>query len=138
MPASKIFIDTNVVLYLLSADTRKADRAEAIMAAGGCVSVQVLNEVASVARRKLAMPWPEVVELLSLIRSMCNVLPLTLETHETGLRVARQYNLNIYDATIVAAALIEACGTLYSEDMQNGLVIDNRLSIRNPFAPGKS
>ena len=133
MPANKIFIDTNVLLYLLSADTRKADRSEEILGIGGYISVQVLNEVANVARRKLSMSWQEITELLFLIRSMCQPLPLTLETHETGLFVARQYGLSVYDSMIVAAALIEECEILYSEDMQNSLVIDNRLRICNPF-----
>ena len=138
MPAPKIFIDTNVILYLLSTDAVKADRAEGVVAAGGCVSVQVLNEVASVARRRLSMSWAEIAELLTLIRSLCRILPLTLETHDRGLQVARQHGLNIYDAMIVAAALLVECEILYSEDMQNGLVIEDRLRISNPFFSGKA
>lgn len=137
MPDPKIFIDTNVVLYLLSADADKADKAEAVLATGGYVSVQVLNEVTSVARRKFSMSWAKISEFSALIRSLCHTLPLTPETHDMGLQVARQYDLNIYDAMIVAAALIEDCNILYSEDMQNGLVIDRRLRICNPFIPGK-
>ncbi|MEW6079249.1 MAG: PIN domain-containing protein [Thermodesulfobacteriota bacterium] len=137
MPGPEIFIDTNVLIYLLSGDTVKAERAEAILATGGYISVQVLNELTSVSRRKLAMSWTEIYEFSALIRSLCHILPLTPETHETGLQVARQYDLNIYDAMIVAAALIEDCNILYSEDMQNGLVIDRRLRIRNPFVTRK-
>ena len=53
MKAAERFFDTNILLYLLSADQDKADRAEAALTAGGSVSVQVLNEFASVASRKL-------------------------------------------------------------------------------------
>jgi predicted nucleic acid-binding protein len=100
MPAAKAFIDTNVLLYLLSADAAKADRAESTVRAGGRISVQVLNEIANVARRKLAMPWAQLDEVLSLIRSLCSVEPLTVEMHERGRLVAQRYGLSVYDAMI--------------------------------------
>jgi predicted nucleic acid-binding protein len=65
------FFDTNVLPYLLSGDASKADRAEALVAAGGIISVQVLNEFASVASRKLGMSWPEILEVLETIRAVC-------------------------------------------------------------------
>jgi len=133
MPASKAFIDTNILLYLLSADADKADRAELIVRKGGLISVQVLNEMTNVARRKLAMPWREINEVLALIRSVCPVESLTIDTHDRGRRVAERYRLSVYDAMIVAAALLAGCETLHSEDMQDGLLIDNQLRIRNPF-----
>jgi len=133
MPEPKAFIDSNVLIYLLSADAGKADQAEAIMQKGALISVQVLNEVANVARRKLAMSWAEINEVLSLIRILCPAEPLTVETHDQGMSIAERYMLSIYDAMIVAAALIGGCAILYSEDMQDGLRIDNRLRICNPF-----
>ena len=135
MPANQAFIDTNVLIYLLSADAEKADRAEAIVLDGGIISVQVLNEMANVAIRKLAMSWQEINEMLSLIRSVCLVEPLTIDTHDKGRGVAERYQLSVYDAMIVASALLAECETLYSEDMQDGLLIDNQLCIRNPFNP---
>jgi predicted nucleic acid-binding protein len=133
MPEPRAFIDTNVLLYLLSEDSDKADRAEEILRAGGIISVQVLNELANVARRKLAMPWAEINELLSMMRSLCSIEPLKIETHDRGIMIAERYKLNVYDAMIVAAGLLGGCEILYSEDMQNGLFIDNQLRIRNPF-----
>ncbi|MCU0573923.1 MAG: PIN domain-containing protein [Syntrophobacteraceae bacterium] len=138
MPGPEVFIDTNVLLYLLSADHDKADRAEAVLRARGVTGVQVLNELANVALRKLAMPWEEIHEFLSLIRSVCPIVPLTIETHDRGRLVAERYNLSVYDAMIVAAALLAGCKTLYSEDMQEGLLIDQQLRICNPFAPDAS
>lgn len=141
MPEIKAFIDTNVLLYLMSADAEKADQAEALARAGARISVQVLNEFTNVARRKLAMPWNEIGEVLELIRAVCPTESLTTETHDTGRRVAERYGLNVYDAMIVAAALLAGCETLYSEDMQDGLVIDRQLRICNPFklqAPSNS
>ncbi|MGD9008481.1 MAG: PIN domain-containing protein [Desulfobacteraceae bacterium] len=133
MPEPKAFIDSNVLIYLLSADTGKADLAEEVIRKGGLISVQVLNEIANVVWRKLSMSWEEIHEVLSLIRMVCPVEPLTVETHDKGLFLAERYGLSVYDAMIVAAALIGECDTLYSEDMQDGLLIDNQLRICNPF-----
>jgi predicted nucleic acid-binding protein len=138
MPETKAFIDTNILLYLLSEDSNKADRAETIVQAGGMFSVQVLNELANVTHRKLTMPWMEINELLSLIRSLCSIEPLTIETHDMGKLIAERYKLSVYDAMIVAAALLGGCETLYSEDMQDGLLIDNQLRICNPFTIHRS
>jgi predicted nucleic acid-binding protein len=133
MPAPKVFIDTNILLYLLSTDAAKADRAEAVVRTGGVIGVQVLNEIANVARRKLAMSWSEINSVLELIRSVCPVTPLTIETHDRGRVIAERYKLAVYDAMIVAAALLAECDILYSEDMQDRLLIDKQLRIRNPF-----
>ena len=135
MSAGEDFFDTNVVLYLLSADTAKADRAEELLALGGTISVQVLNEFAAVASRKLRMSWTEIREVLAQVRAVCAVEPLTLETHERALRIAVRYRLSIYDALIVAAALLAKCQTLHSEDMQDGQVVERQLTIWNRFAP---
>lgn len=133
MSGAETFFDTNIVLYLFSLDSAKADRAEELLAAGGVVSVQVLNELASVAHRKLAMTWRDVGEILVQVRAVCRVEPLTLETHMRGLEIAERYSLSIYDAMILAAALGAGCSILYTEDMQNGQVFDGRLTIRDPF-----
>ena len=133
MSAEHDFFDTNVLLYLLSADAVKADRAEALLAAGGRVSVQVLNEFVSVATRKLRMPWADIRTALAPLRAVCVVEALTTETHEKALTLAARLGLSFYDALIVSAALLAGCKTLHSEDMQHGQVIERRLTIRNPF-----
>jgi predicted nucleic acid-binding protein len=133
MNGGENFFDTNVVLYLLSADVAKANRAEELIALGGTLSVQVLNEFVAVASRKLRMPWSEIRDVLSQIRRVCAIEPITLETHDRALHIAERYGLSIYDALIVAAALLADCKTLHSEDMQDGQVIEGTLRIRNPF-----
>ena len=133
MSAADCFFDTNVLLYLLSKDAAKADRAEALLATGGTVSVQVLNEFASVATRKLAMTIPEIREILSTIRAVCVVRSLDIETHELGLEMAERYGFSIYDGLIVAAAVRAGSAILYTEDLQQGQVID-QVAIQNPFA----
>ncbi len=131
MPVS--FFDTNVLAYLASGDTAKADRAEAALAAGGSISVQVLNELANVARRKMQMSWDETHALLDMLRGLLTVHPLTTEIHEAGLRLAERYGFSIYDAMIAASALQAGCDTLWSDDMQHGMALDEGLRIVNPF-----
>ena len=134
MSAAKAFFDTNVVLYLFSADVTKANRAEDLIAGGGQISVQVLNELVAVARRKLEMSWREIRDVTAQVRAVLRVTPLTIETHERGVRVAERLGLSIYDGTIVASALLSGCGILYTEDLQDGQLIDRELRVRNPFA----
>lgn len=133
MPDAKSFFDTNVLLYLLSEDVAKADRAEELVANGGVISVQVLNEFAAVASRKLGMSWSEIKEVLLSIRAVCEIGAMTVKTHNRGIQIAERYGLSLYDAMIVASALCAGCKTLYSEDLQDGQVIDGQLRIRNPF-----
>ena len=133
MSDPKVFIDTNILIYLLSADDTKADQAELILRSGGIISVQVLNEIANTALHKLAMPWVEISEFLSLIRKKCLVKPLNIGAHDKGRFIAERYGFSVYDAMIVATALLAGCDTLYSEDMQCGQRIEKQLRICNPF-----
>ena len=128
-----VFLDTNVLLYLFSEDQDKADRAEELTTTGAVVSVQVLNELVAVARRKLAMNWSEIAETVRIIQSACTIEPATVEVHHEARRLAEKHQLAWYDALIVAAALVAGCKTLFSEDMHDGLRIENVLTVRNPF-----
>lgn len=134
MGGARVFFDTNVLLYLLSEDASKAGRAEELLEKGGWVSVQVLNEFSSIATRKLGMSWDETKEVLAAVRAACQVESITIETHERAVQIVERYQLSIYDALMVAAALLAGCGTLYSEDMQSGQRIDKSLRIINPFS----
>ena len=133
MRAAEQFFDTNVLLYLLSGDPQKSDRAEQVIAVGGVISVQVLNEFASVATRRLKMSIEEVREVLTALRAVCTVVPVSVETHDLALQVAERYELSIYDSLIAASALLAGCKTLWSEDMQDGQMLAGKLRIKNPF-----
>jgi predicted nucleic acid-binding protein len=131
----KAFFDTNVLVYAVAQDHPRTTQAEEILASGGVLSVQVLNEFVSVARRKISMSWSDVAEALDAFRLLCpSPLPITVEIHEAALKIAQKHSYNIYDALVVAAALEGGCTTLYSEDFQDGETIDGQLTIRNPFA----
>lgn len=132
MPAD-CFFDTSVLIYVLEQNDPRAAIAEALLAGGGQISVQVLNELAAVAQRKLGLSWKETLDVLSAIRELCEEpLPLTISTHEQALSVAQRYRYHIYDSLVIAAALECGCSVLYSEDMQDGQRIGS-LRIRNPF-----
>jgi predicted nucleic acid-binding protein len=132
--SDKAFFDTNVLVYIVAHKSKRTKKAEALVAGGGVVSVQVLNELASVSHRKLGMSWEEIRDALAAIRVLCPApIPLTTETHDSSLRIASKYGFAFYDAVIAAAALEGDCTTLYSEDFQHGQVIEGRLKVRNPF-----
>ena len=131
--ARRPFVDTNVLLYLISSDTAKAERAEQVLAGRFVISVQVLNEFANVARRKHSLAWDELQQVLDGIGSFCEVEDITLATHQRGLALARRYQLSVYDAMIAAAALEAGCDTLLSEDFQTGQRLDGQLTVVNPF-----
>lgn len=130
----KDFLDTNVLIYAVAKNDARASKAEALLASGGTVSIQSLNEFVSVARRKLDMSWKEVTEFLDLICILCpKPVPVSLDTHKAALAIAEKYAYSIYDALIASAALDAGCKTLYSEDLQDGQIINRQLTIRNPF-----
>ena len=98
----------------------------------GVISVQVLNEFASVASRRLAMRLPEIREALSAVRAICSVEPLSEQTYDLALDLVERFQLSLYDGVIVAAALLAKCGILYSEDMRmaRGSGRDDPKSVR--------
>lgn len=99
------------------------------------VSAQVLNEFANVSRKKLRQPWPEIADGVRQIVNAAEIVhPLTAETTSAALFLTSRYNVSWFDALIAGSALLAGCETLYSEDMQDGLIVEGRLTIRNPFA----
>jgi len=137
----KAFIDTNVLIYWVD-DSTRADVVEQLLAQQAVISVQVLNEFANVLRKKRAMPLPDVEALCTTLIDTCDVLDLSVRTHQTALALMARYQLSVYDANIVAAAALSDCAVLYTEDMQDGLNLKlpgsagtNSLVIRNLFKP---
>jgi len=130
---AKPFLDTNIVVYAFSSNDSRNVKAEALLEAGGIISVQVLNEFVSVSRRKQRRNWNEVNDALGALKILLDPpQPLTLELHEAAVTIARDHGFPIYDGLIIAAALRAECAILYSEDFQHGLAI-GPLTICNPF-----
>jgi predicted nucleic acid-binding protein len=128
------FFDTNVLIYAVGRDDPRQAVARKLISAGGMISVQVLNEFVSVARRKLHMPWQLMKEVLQAFQILFpDPVPITINTHRLALTIAESYGYNIYDSVIAASALEADCNTLFSEDFQDGQRIEERLTVRNPF-----
>jgi predicted nucleic acid-binding protein len=129
----KSFFDTTILIYSVSSDEPRSTIAQRLLADGGYVSVQVLNEFAAVARRKLSMSWEDITDALLAVRALCeSPMSLSITTHDAALEFAARYGYSICDALILAAALEAGCDTLYTEDMQAGQNIGS-LRILNPF-----
>jgi predicted nucleic acid-binding protein len=132
MPAN-VFFDSSVLLYILSKQDPRSAISGELLLGGGTISVQVLNEFANVARRKLKMDWNEIEQALAAVRKLCGpAIPITEATHATGLEIAQRYQFQFYDSLIVAAALKAGAELLYIEDLQDGQMIGS-MTIRNPF-----
>jgi predicted nucleic acid-binding protein len=132
MPGERFF-DTNVLIYAFAADDPRSARAEALLADGGVIGVQVLNEFTNVTRRKLAWEWGEIEAALAVIETLLGqARPLTAAIHARAVSLARDNALSFYDALIVSAAADARCGVLLSEDMQHGRKL-GAVTIQNPF-----
>lgn len=130
---SRGFADSNVLLYCFGPEP-KAALARATLLQTQVLSVQVLNEFANVARRKLGMSLEEIRQAEADFLVGMEVMPLTQAVHQRALSVADRYGFSFYDSLIVAAALGADCTILYSEDLQHGQIIESQLHVQNPFA----
>jgi predicted nucleic acid-binding protein len=128
-----VTLDTNIAVYALTQHD-KGIRARAVLREADFLSVQVLNEYAVVARRKLRRDWNEIAGDLARLRNAGGIVrPITDESNFEASRIAERYRLAFYDALLIAVALANGAAVFYSEDMQHGLVIDGTITIVNPF-----
>ena len=132
MPARR-FLDTNVLIYAFAADDPRSARAESVLAEGGVIGVQILNEFTNVTRRKLRWDWAQIEAALEVIEALAGpAAPLTPAIHASALKLARERELSFYDALVVAAAQDAGCQVLLSEDLQHGQRF-GALVVENPF-----
>jgi len=130
---SKVFIDSNIVLYLLDTDLQKQKIAGEIILSNPTLSAQVLTEVANVCKRKFKYSKDEVLNLWADLLSDCQQIPTNSSTFHKAIQLVNRYKFQLFDALIVASALEANCNTLYSEDMQHQMVVEKQLTIVNPF-----
>jgi len=133
MAADRAFLDTNVLVYAFSLNDPRKPVAERLIIRGGVVGVQTLNEFVSVERNKLKVPWSLILDWLKIIEKLCPPpVPLTMAAHTRGLQIAQSTGYHIYDSLMLATAIEGQCTLFYSEDLQDGQVVD-ALRLRNPF-----
>jgi predicted nucleic acid-binding protein len=133
------FIDNNIWLYglLQNQDTQKAHFAKLTIQESNkvIVSTQVINEVCINLIKKISLPEAQVQKLITAFYLKCvDIVELNQETLVKSSQLRNKYNLSFWDSIIVASALLGGAVRLYSEDMQNGLIVENKLTIINPFA----
>jgi predicted nucleic acid-binding protein len=133
--SANAFLDTCVVIYAFVENDVRQKKSLEILADGGVISVQVLNEMANTCRRKLLFDWAETEGALEAVKVCCqHPIPLTQDVHKVGVRLARRYGFSVYDGLILAAAIEAGCTTLFTEDLQNGQLVEG-VRIANPFLP---
>jgi len=137
MSAKPVFLDTNIVIYAYSVDqVKKCQIARALIEAGSAViSTQVLNEYCNSTRKKYPHLFDRVEETLHELLAVLDVRDLMPSTSLQAVQLTRRYGYSYYDSLILASALEAECSILVSEDMHNGMLIDERLRIVNPFLP---
>lgn len=131
----KSFADSNILIYLLADDSPKSKTAHELINRCPVISIQVINEMANVLLRKFK--W-SISEINSAITSFSTSLPVKIpdiETSKNAILLLNNYNFSWWDALIVSSALEAGCTTLWTEDMQHGLLVQDQLTIRNPFLP---
>jgi predicted nucleic acid-binding protein len=127
------FIDSNILLYLTDDTSPKNAKAKELIATKPVVSVQIIFECLNVCLKKLKLSKETSINFALYLFRTCEVVGEKKETGIFAIELFSRFSLQGYDAKIIATALDANCSILYSEDMQNGLVIDNRLQIVNPF-----
>jgi predicted nucleic acid-binding protein len=130
---TRVFVDTNVLVYAFTADAQKGARAEAVMAERPWVSVQGLNELTHVLRRKRKLDWARIADISDTVSALSEVVDLNLECHQRALRLVRRHALGWWDALQLAVALETEAREFLSEDLQHGQVFEGRLRVCNPF-----
>jgi len=133
-----VFVDTNILVYSsLRDELTKHDRAVSFIASlrGNIifVSTQVLSEL-YVALLKHGVDETNIVKILTQITDVFNVCSITLDTVTSAWKLRKRHQFSYWDSLIIASTLETGCTNLYTEDMQHGQMIENKLRIINPIA----
>lgn len=134
MPAD-LFLDSNILIYAFSGtEPEKRDRARALLEMSGTwISAQVLNELANVMAKKFHQPFTAIRQAIEQIVAVVEVHAVGIDDIRCALSLAERYRYSYYDSLILGTAISLGCTTLYTEDMQHGQLIDETLTIVNPF-----
>ncbi|MCF0039334.1 PIN domain-containing protein [Dyadobacter fanqingshengii] len=131
---SKVALDTNILIYLYDfSDEKKRHISELLLAVRPAISAQVISEYLNVTKRLQKLPKLEVLEKCVKLLAFCDIIPLNVKTMEKALLLLRKHDFQMFDSIIIASALEANCSILYSEDLQHNQLIENKLTIVNPF-----
>jgi len=133
--AGKIFLDTNVLIYAYS-DTELEKKAMVLPLLEDemvCLSTQVVNEFVWVMNKKFNVPMDSLRQIVINLFGLYHVGVISEATITKAMNMSAQLKFPYWDSLIVASALEAGCDILFTEDLQHGQVIENRLTVRNPF-----
>ncbi|MDR3184378.1 MAG: PIN domain-containing protein [Prevotellaceae bacterium] len=134
MSTTKSALDTNVLIYSHSQDDLfKQDIARNLIVRSPVVSTQVLSEYINVLKRVMSLSKKELLSLCIKTFAHSDIYPVGMDTLKAAEQIIQRYDLQIFDSIVVAAAIEAGCDVLYTEDMSHNLVINNQLTIINPF-----
>jgi predicted nucleic acid-binding protein len=131
----RVFIDTNILIYFISDDLKKKIKAKEILFSEGepVLSSQVINEFINACLIKNLLKLDGVILLSAKFMEALEFALIKEATIKKALQIQKAHKYSYWDCLIIASALENNCSTLYTEDMQDGHVIENRLKIVNPF-----
>jgi predicted nucleic acid-binding protein len=133
----KVFFDTNILIYCYSIDEEDKQKIALklvdVYSESSLISTQVINELSNILFKKFKLSSIEIENTILEIDNYINIIDFNLTTQIKALKIKDKYKLQYYDSLIIATAIENKCTVLYSEDMQNGLIIENTLTIINPF-----
>lgn len=130
----RCFIDSNICLYLLGNDLKKKNIAKEILLLDSYISTQVLNENINIIFKKFkTIPISGLKGHITILTQHNIIVGIDIYTINQALFIKDKYQLQWYDSLIVSAALQANCKILFSEDMQHNFLVEESLTIINPF-----
>ncbi len=131
----KAFLDTNILIYCYTkTELEKQIKARQVANLSNTViSTQVLKELTNILRKKFNIEWPIIHSVLTEVEGNFEIYENNANSIRRACEIADKYQFSFYDSLIIAAALYSNCKILFSEDLQNGQLIERVLMIKNPF-----
>ena len=129
----KTFLDSNILIYLLGRDESKKDRVTLLLNPNFIISTQVVAENINVCLKKFKFSKERAFDHGNFLLTKFSVVTIEKTFFPIAFQIATKYQFSFWDSLILASALQSNCTQLYSEDMQDGLVVDGKLKIINPF-----
>ena len=132
----RAFLDTNILIYLYSeTEAAKQQTARRILDNHNCItSLQAFNEASNAWFRKYGWSGEKIRKHLNNIELVCDeVMPISRNTLNSAIQLKDRYGFSYYDCLMLSSALESNCDIIFTEDMKNGQIIDDTLTIVNPF-----
>jgi predicted nucleic acid-binding protein len=138
-PSNPYFLDSNIWIYALTNQdpNKQASAANLINAPNVVVSTQVINEVCVNLIKKAAFSEDQIKQLLTAFYQGCQVIEFDLNLLTLASDLRTQYSVSFWDSLILSSAIVAGTRTLYTEDLQDGLIINQQIQIINPFLLSK-